>query len=57
MNKYFKLRGLAEGVVGSSCIKAINSSKVFMMFPKLKKVRSKLIVKNNTITGFAQCDG
>lgn len=53
----FKLIGLPEGLVGASVVYARTIEEVFEKFPVLKTVREKLIIQNNSIVGFAACDG
>lgn len=55
--KQYTLRGLAEGLVGSSSIKARSVEDVFAQHPALAAVRSKLTVSGTTISGFSACDG
>lgn len=52
-----KLRGIAEGVVGLSEVKARNTDEVFEQHPELEKVKDKLAVQKNSISGYAPCDG
>ncbi|MDP3778868.1 MAG: hypothetical protein Q8R30_02330 [bacterium] len=53
----FLLRGLAEGLVGQPHVMAASIDDAFSRFPALNQVREKLIIKNNTISGFSACDG
>lgn len=55
--KKFSLRGLAEGLAGRSSVTARDINEVFAKFPALQKVRSKLTIRRNTISGFCACDG
>lgn len=57
MSQTFLLRGLAEGLVGQSSVKAKSADEVFAQFPVLLAVREKLRVSGNTISGFCACDG
>ena len=53
----FFLRGLAEGLVGKSSVRAHSLDEVFDLFPVLSSVREKLMVSDDTISGFCACDG
>lgn len=53
----FKLRGLAEGLAGTSTVEATSVEQVFALFPALQAARSKLVVRGDEITGYAPCDG
>ncbi len=55
--RVFLLRGIAEGMVGSSSVTARSIDDVFTRFPVLQGIRAKLTVSGNTISGFAACDG
>lgn len=56
MRKFF-LRGLAEGLAGRSFVMAKTMNDVFSQIPILQQVREKLVVGNDTISGFCACDG
>lgn len=53
----FKLRGLAEGLVGKSEVSAFGKKDLFKRFPELKSVRKKLFLKKGYVAGFSACDG
>ena len=53
----FRLKGLAEGLVGKSTVQADSIESVFTRFPILQQVRHKLNSKGDTIIGYAACDG
>lgn len=53
----FKLRGIAEGVVGLSSVMANNIKDVYTKFPELKEIERKLSVNGGMIEGFSPCDG
>ena len=53
----FRLRGLAEGLVGKPTVLATSVDAVFRSYPQLASVRGKLRIDGNTISGFAACDG
>ncbi len=56
VQKFF-LRGLAEGLSGRSSVMAKSLDAVFQQFPVLQQARAKLVVRDNTISGFCACDG
>lgn len=53
----FRLRGLAEGLIGVSVVTAKTVSDVLIMFPILQENSDKLRVRGNVISGFCPCDG
>lgn len=53
----FKLRGLAEGLVGKSEVSALNKKDLFKRFPVFKSVREKIFLKKGYVAGFSACDG
>ena len=53
----FRLKGIAEGIVGTSTVVAASIDEVFEMHPELKTVREKLDISGLTITGVVACDG
>ncbi|EOV0103112.1 TPA: hypothetical protein RQJ47_001009 [Vibrio vulnificus] len=56
MNTY-RLKGIAEGIVGASTVSAGSIDDVFEKYPELKTVRDKLDISGKTITGISACDG
>jgi hypothetical protein len=52
-----KLRGLAEGIVGSSEVKVASFSDLLIQYPQLEQIKHKLTFSQDMITGFAACDG
>lgn len=53
----FRLRGIAEGLVGQSTVTTSSVEDLFARFPALAGVRDKLTVTENAVTGYAACDG
>lgn len=53
----FKLRGLAEGVVGRPEVSALSAKDLFKKFPELNNIKKKLTLKKGHVAGFAACDG
>lgn len=56
MKKIF-LRGLAEGMAGRSFVEATGVDDVFVQFPSLCMIREKLVITEDTVSGFCACDG
>lgn len=52
-----QLRGLAEGIVGSASVEANSTEELFVTYPELKTSAHKLTVTEDTVTGYAACDG
>lgn len=53
----FILKGLPEGLVGASSVKASSVDELFKEHSCLEEVRYKLSIEGNVISGFASCDG
>lgn len=52
----FKLKGLVEGLLGQSTIKA-DSVKDVMELPQLRDIKNKVTVEGATLYAFVACDG
>lgn len=55
--KQIFLRGLAEGMTGCSSVQAVGVDDVFVQFPSLCMIREKLVITEDTVSGFCACDG
>lgn len=53
----FKLRGIAEGIIGKSEVMALNNGNLFNKYPQLKLIRKKLKISKGYVAGFSACDG
>ncbi|KPZ23587.1 hypothetical protein NLO72_21930 [Pseudomonas tremae] len=53
----YRLKGLAEGIVGKAEVVATSYEDIFKQYPQLNMVKEKLILKNKTVIGLSPCDG
>jgi hypothetical protein len=53
----YRLKGIAEGIAGTSHVKANSVDEIFKKFPLLEGARHKIRVHGNVLHGAAACDG
>ena len=53
----YRLKGIAEGLVGISHVEAHSVSEIFERFPQLEIARHKIKVHGSVLHGAAACDG
>lgn len=53
----YRLKGIAEGLAGTSHVKANSVAEIFARFPLLKDAQHKIKVQGSVLHGAAACDG
>lgn len=53
----YRLKGIAEGLAGTSHVKANSVAEIFEKFPLLEAARHKIKVHGSVLHGAAACDG